>query len=281
MATGQPLISVITVVKNDYAGLLRTLESLVPLISNSIEIIVVDGTVNSSFVLAEQEPLAPLNVRWAHAEPKGIYNAMNIGAEMARAEWIWFLNAGDYCVSTEVNFKKMLSLLRSADAQTLGFASPVVITTKNGILYDVDVPRMLSDELHCNHQGVIVRRSSFIDLKGFDENLKMAADGKFLDSLVPLGEIKFVNFVITSFVIGGASSQNFRTTLEEISTYRERSNSKLNEIYIFAKTILRNFLLGGQLKTFGFLEKYLSLREEKMRRIHGGNIDLPSAEILR
>lgn len=281
MNSSQPLVSVITVVKDDYEGLKRTLGSLDRVAIESLEVLVVDGTSEGVFSIPRGYIKNSLKVGINFLKPQGIYNAMNTGARDVNGEWLWFLNAGDYCVASDLQFHGFMNDLSKMNSEIVAVVSPVAITTKSGNLYDIAIPNLLEDELHCNHQGVFIRRSAYLAIGGFDETLKMAADGKFLDALVKLGKIESINFVVTSFVMGGRSAQNFLTTLEEISSYRKNLSSKNKKNILILKTQLRNkFLTTGFLK-LAVTKFLLNLREEKIRRKYNNSIVLPSKEKFR
>ena len=89
-----PLLSVITVVKNDAERLLRTIKSVAAYKGQLTEYIVVDGgSVDRTIDLISQ------NMRLIDvfvSEPDdGIYDAMNKGIDLASGKYLIFINAGD------------------------------------------------------------------------------------------------------------------------------------------------------------------------------------------
>ncbi len=97
MTTDSPWLTVVTVVKDDQVGLRRSVSSLA-----GVEYLVVDSSVDSNSaasVLAESG-IPNSKVEWC--EPRGIYSAMNLGLELARGKYIYFLNAGDVFFDSEV-----------------------------------------------------------------------------------------------------------------------------------------------------------------------------------
>ena len=90
----QPLVSIITVVRNDAANLARTMQSVAPFKNARIEYIVVDGaSTDDTLRMAEsRRDLIDLLI----SEPdNGIYDAMNKGIKLAHGTYLLFLNAGD------------------------------------------------------------------------------------------------------------------------------------------------------------------------------------------
>ena len=90
----QPLVSIITVVRNDAEHLSRTMQSVSQFKSARVEYIVVDGasTDDTLLVAASRRDMIDILV----SEPdKGIYDAMNKGIALAHGKYLLFLNAGD------------------------------------------------------------------------------------------------------------------------------------------------------------------------------------------
>ena len=90
-----PLVSIVSVTRNDLSGIQRTLASVRAQDSPAIEHIVVDGaSTDGTVAWLEQQSWAPPN-RFVSERDDGIYDAMNKGAALATGELIVFLNGGD------------------------------------------------------------------------------------------------------------------------------------------------------------------------------------------
>lgn len=88
-----PLVSLITVVRNDADGLRRTLASMAVQSFRDFQLVVVDGA--STDGTAEQVRAAHGADVWVSEPDEGIYHAMNKGIARATGEWLLFMNAGD------------------------------------------------------------------------------------------------------------------------------------------------------------------------------------------
>lgn len=88
-----PQISLITVVWNDEHHIAATIESGLAQTGVELEYIVVDGA--SSDGTLERLQGFSNRIRLLSEPDQGIYDAMNKGVEMARGEWVMFLNSGD------------------------------------------------------------------------------------------------------------------------------------------------------------------------------------------
>jgi len=100
-------LSIITINKNNAAGLEKTIESVIGQTSNDFEYIVIDGASSDGSVEVIQKYADKIN--YLVSEPDtGVYNAMNKGIRKAQGTYCLFLNSGDWLVSPETldNFFK-------------------------------------------------------------------------------------------------------------------------------------------------------------------------------
>lgn len=94
-----PLISVITITYNAEATLQPTLESVASQDYRNIEHILIDGaSTDNTLSIARNFP----EVRILSEKDNGLYDAMNKGLQLARGEYVLFLNAGDTFHSDKV-----------------------------------------------------------------------------------------------------------------------------------------------------------------------------------
>ncbi|PLW97167.1 MAG: hypothetical protein C0593_09270 [Marinilabiliales bacterium] len=88
------LISIISVVKDDFRGLVKTRDSIMLASGVDLEWIVVDGTPFREAV-EQIASVCPFAVKIISEADNGPYDAMNKGLMLAKGERILFLNAGD------------------------------------------------------------------------------------------------------------------------------------------------------------------------------------------
>jgi glycosyltransferase involved in cell wall biosynthesis len=89
-----PLVSIIVVVFRDREELSQVLQSIIPYLSEQLEVVVIDGGSHDGTV----ELLRSMDNRidyWLSEPDHGIYDAMNKGLKAATGEYIIHLNAGD------------------------------------------------------------------------------------------------------------------------------------------------------------------------------------------
>jgi len=168
-------LSIITINKNNAAGLERTMQSVICQTYTDFEYIIIDGASDDESI--EKIKKYSDNIQYWVSEPDtGIYNAMNKGIRKAQGDYCLFLNSGDYLVSPE----------------TLDNAFKEISNNPADIYYS-DV--MLSDgrlkqfpdtwtanylfQAHINHQNSFIKRSLFYEHGFYNENLKIASDWEF------------------------------------------------------------------------------------------------------
>jgi glycosyltransferase involved in cell wall biosynthesis len=264
----QDSLTITTVIKDDLPGFLRTAASISIQSNQDFEWLIVDG----SNPKIQNSILDSINlsckVRLIHREPKGIYNAMNHGLREAKNNWIWYLNAGDFLIDSE-STKKAMSLIKNSEKESL-IATRVIHFTENKKMYSVTVPNVIESAMgriaDFHHQGVLVKKSAALSIEGFDEKLKMAADGKFLDTFINHFKYKISDAYMSGFVIGGSSLQNFQLTVKETATYRP--GQKYDRKFLLFKSKIRLLILAGTrisiIRVFPLL--YLLFRDRKIKK---------------
>jgi len=101
----KPLVSVITVVRNDYHNIRRTLDSIVGQTYPNIEMIVVDGasTDGTKEVIGQWISCHKTRIIKFISEPdRGVYDAMNKGIKLSHGAFVNFMNSGDVFHSSNV-----------------------------------------------------------------------------------------------------------------------------------------------------------------------------------
>lgn len=96
----RPIISVITVVRNDATGLSHTLDSVARQKRRLVEQIVIDGGSTDDTRRVLNERRTDIDVLVSEHDD-GIYSGMNKGLDRASCDWVLFLNAGDRLASDD------------------------------------------------------------------------------------------------------------------------------------------------------------------------------------
>ncbi|MFV0624145.1 glycosyltransferase family 2 protein [Sphingomonas sp. ac-8] len=152
-----PRLSIVTVVRNDAAGLERTRRSLTEQ-TVAFEWIVVDGASTDG---TRERVLALFALEQARgvSEPDGgIYDAMNKGLRLARGDYVLFLNAGDHLAGPAALAQASAAIAAAGSPDIVFFASRMAFGRRT-ILRPVKRPTYLRHGQPALHQATFVRRT--------------------------------------------------------------------------------------------------------------------------
>ena len=105
------ILSIITINRNNAAGLRKTIESVITQKVNfdKIEFLIIDGKSTDESVAVIKEYAESSNKKiaskisfWKSEKDNGIFNAMNKGIKKSIGDFLLFLNSGDYLINNEV-----------------------------------------------------------------------------------------------------------------------------------------------------------------------------------
>ncbi len=92
-----PLISIIIPVYNVERYLRACLDSIVNQKTNKYEVILIDdGSTDGSPKICDEYANRYTQVNVIHKKNEGVSSARNVGLDVAKGEWIWFVDADDY-----------------------------------------------------------------------------------------------------------------------------------------------------------------------------------------
>lgn len=200
-------ISIITVNRNNAAGLERTIRSVIDQSYDSFEFIVIDGcsTDSSIDVIKKYEQKVTY---WLSEEDSGIFNAMNKGIRKAKGKYCYFLNSGDSFANSDTlskifgNKKYDAPFINGNQINDFGSHSQKVPCLNRQLtLYDFYWGTI-------KHQATFIRRDLFDTYGLYDENLKIISDWKFFLQTIGLHNEQpvFVNIDIVIFEWNGMST---------------------------------------------------------------------------
>ena len=188
----KPLVSIVIPVYNKVSFIRETLDAALAQTYQEIEIVLVDdGSTDGSFdILKEYYGRNPDNIVLVDQENQGVSPATNKGIEVARGEYIQFLDADDLISSDKI--EKQVNLLR--DKGNLAMASCEWVTFRDSpdnhqrwglnIYKDYAKPVEMLLDLY-NHgemmqPGVFLCSKELIAKAGrWNENLTINQDGEF------------------------------------------------------------------------------------------------------
>ena len=175
-----PLVSVITVNRNNASGLRRTLTCLSQQSFVDYEQIVVDGNSSDGSQAILTDPT--LKVDRCVSEPdSGVYDAMNKGIKLARGDYLLFLNSGDHFVdrgSMEVAIRAMNdSDIQYFDLMVREYVESDIAAEHIKTYPDrIDFSYMAVDSLP--HPATFIRADLFSQYGPYDQTLRICSDWK-------------------------------------------------------------------------------------------------------
>jgi len=208
-----PLISVITITLNDLTGLIYTVNSVEIQTYSNYEHIVVDGMSSDGtdeFCAVTKQRLS--NFSYISETDRGIYDAMNKGARMARGDLLVFVNSSDGLTDPSVlNF--VAQRWTDPEEWQWGYGA-MRLTDSNRVPFGAivqapfDRRKFQLGRQPVPHAACYVARDFFLERGGFDESFPgTAADQEFFVRVCqthpPAVWIRF----LADFMIGGVSSK--------------------------------------------------------------------------
>ena len=224
-------ISVVTVCFNEEKNIGRTIDSVLNQTSADFEYIICDGkSTDSSVKIAEsyKDAFAAKGVDYIinSEKDKGIYDGMNKGIDIARGEYIYFLNAGDWFYSDDV-IDKVINHINSNEFHDVIFGN--VATVERNIVQIVEGKEDLYNNMTMCHQAVFVLTSHMKERK-YNLDYKIMADYNFLLGLKVDGKnFLHIDETIAYFSVGGVSTVRPKRNLEDFFKIHESINHEITQ----------------------------------------------------
>ena len=210
------VLTIITINRNNAAGLEKTMQSVLAQTRTDFEYVVVDGasTDASVDVIKRLAPAFGDRLKWVSEPDKGIYNAMNKGIGMAEGEYIEILNSGDSLAAPDVVEKMYAAVEKEGHPSILygnmlkDFAGGRVHRDKGFAGEEITLLSLYIGTL--NHSPAYIRRSLFDRYGLYDESLKISSDWKWYLQAIVFGEEKpvYADIDVTLFDMTGISETN-------------------------------------------------------------------------
>lgn len=235
IAYGGPLLTIVSINRNNAASLPRTLESLSEFRDDQrVECLFIDGASTDNSLSIAGRFYEPDKII---SEPDtGIYNAMNKGLKYAKGKYVLWLNSGDKLKANA--FEEVMPKLAASSSDLISFGLEM---HKEGseVAYTIWRPKIEDLPSHTlPHPTTFFNREAFLNISGYREIYKLAGDR---DAILRLyffrRSVEFVDKVIGIFYSGGASSGR-------LLAYE---NLKINRCF-------------GVIGRFDYLSKYCKLR---------------------
>lgn len=210
-AATRPILTIITVTRNDAEGLGRTLTSLrdQDVDWSRVEHLTIDGA-SEDRTEEVQARLSPAGSTFLSEPDNGIYDAMNKGLTMARGEYVQFLNAGDVLASPHALSAVCEELARTRPTWLVAGA----VDHHGGNRPSERVRNMphvwwrhaLGLQPHC-HQSCFFSRTVLEQLGGHDDALGFVADFDVVMRFGLVAPPNELDLVVVDYEGGGVSER--------------------------------------------------------------------------
>jgi glycosyltransferase involved in cell wall biosynthesis len=227
-----PLLSIVTVVKDDLSGLILTTQSILQQNNITIQHIIVDGgsTDGSQKYALEHSDI--------HVESKndgGIYFGMNRGGLVAEGRFLMFLNSGDYFCERD-NLSQVMSLMDKESADW-GFGPIIEKTLRNTEILTreattFDVESIAFRKTFVPFPTSIYLKSFYDSLGGVQTNYRIAGDFELILKATLATKPIYWGVPLVNFAAGGVSYSLAPLSWEEEHEIR-KNLLKLTNIRIF------------------------------------------------
>ena len=205
-------LSIITINRNNSAGLEKTLQSVAIQTFKEFEYVIIDGasTDNSIEIIRKYESQFA-HLKWVSEPDSGIYNAMNKGIRMTTSDYIQILNSGDVLAGDNV-VERMLSALKERNYPEILYGNMMKAFDDGRVVRDRGFagshPTMMGF-IHgtLNHDPVYILSSLFDKFGLYREDLPITADWRWYVEAIPLGGTVpvYVDIDVTVFDMTGIS----------------------------------------------------------------------------
>lgn len=285
-------LSIITINRNNAAGLRKTIESVVSQTYTDFEYIIIDGasTDDSVDVIKEYaEATLPCGeglgerLYWVSEPDNGIYNAMNKGILKAKGEYLLFMNSGDWLVDEEV----VRDFCNSDIAEDVVFGN-IYLVDNEIVNLQKSVSKVDFGFEHfyfggyLPHQSSFIKKELFLNYGLYNESYKISADFDFFVNvlLTKKASYNYFNRIVSYYDLSGISSKN----KSNIIYPDEREYIMQNHVPLIYKSYKKkyeeNLNLLALLKEyenlkkgrFSFIVKFLLLIKEKKKKYYAQNI---------
>lgn len=253
-----PLISLVTVVRNDATGLQKTIQSVHNQTYSNIEHIIIDGdsTDNTVEVIMDNQKSI---TRWISEPDSGLYDAMNKGIKTATGEWILFLNSGHSFYSNNT-INDLFSSSKYDHYDVL--YGDMVYETKFGNLakYSNNIDKIWKG-MSFSHQSTFFNTKA---LKSYRYNLdyRFASDFDMIYGIYDKGyAFHYIPNIISKRIIEGNTESNIvKSTIERYQIIlKYRKDVKIHIFYIgtIIKYMVRK-VIPNRLLNFYYYYRYKS-----------------------
>lgn len=211
-------LSIITVCFNAERTIEKTIKSILGQTFTKYEWIVVDGksTDRTNEIIKEYIPKFEqkgIKVDYRSEYDKGIYDAMNKGAQRATGEYLTYMNADDLYYKND-SIERVITILENTSADIV-YGDCCFIKPTEQYIEKAKAIETITYHLPFCPQAAFVKSELQRQLQ-FDTQFRISADYDFfLRAYLQGNQFQRVEQVVAYFTFGGASNENLVRTYKE------------------------------------------------------------------
>lgn len=211
-------LSIITVCFNAERTIEKTIKSILGQTFTKYEWIVVDGksTDRTNEIIKEyilEFERKGIKVDYRSEYDKGIYDAMNRGAQRATGEYLTYMNADDLYYKND-SIERVITILENTSADIV-YGDTCFIKTNEQYIEKAKAIETITYHLPFCPQAAFVKSELQRQLQ-FDIQFRISADYDFfLRAYLQGNKFQRVEQVVAYFTFGGASNENLVRTYKE------------------------------------------------------------------
>lgn len=249
------MLSIVTICRNNLAGLRDTLASLDAQTDQGFELRVVDGASDDGSPAFLARRTGSLNFSYSSEPDQGIFDAMNRGVESCTGSHVWFLNAGDTCADPSV-----VGCIQHA------LAADVTIDVLYGRVWLVSaygrrtvgapvVGRSFRSGMPVCHQGIIYRREVLLG-RPYPTEYHLISDWIVTRQLFEAGaRCRFLDVHLACYNMEGTSSRRHAALVREMLHY-ERTFLGKARVLLLAGGHYGALWLGHRTSLYGLYKRW-------------------------
>jgi hypothetical protein len=210
MRADEPFFTIVVAVYNGAATIQRCLDSVRNQTCLDRELIVIDGG-SADGTTSILERSGDVVTYW-HSEPdKGIYDAWNKALQKATGQWILFLGADDFLLSSETLTNVALQLRTAYPPFRLAYGQIAQLDQAGNRVGIVGKPweKTTSSKKGCMpipHQATFHHRTLFDQYGLFDISFRICGDHDFVLSELLVNDPLHIDIVVAAMGLGGLST---------------------------------------------------------------------------
>lgn len=239
-------LSVITITWNAAATLERTLRSVREQSWPHIEHLIIDGGSDDG-TLELIGRFAHEQLRWVSEPDRGLYDAMNKGAAMAKGDYLCFLNAGDTFFAADT-VEKMMLTFEDASAPDILYGETAIVDNAGTFLHmrRLKAPEKLNWKSF--RQGMVVCHQAFIVKRELFEpyNLAYRFSSDFdwsIRMMKKATSIHNTRLTLINYLNEGMTTRNRKASLKEryriMARHYGQLSSFLHHLWFVVRALLK------------------------------------------